>query len=77
MQYVRFVPTLKQVKGLQHFLHGTKNRLEHARALAVLTRRGGMTVKYDGKEGRHMRCMHAWMRYSDGVEGTERMAWTC
>ena len=45
MQHMRFVLTHKQVKELQHLLHGTKNKLEHARALAVLTRRGGMTVR--------------------------------
>ena len=42
---MRFVLTHKQVKELQHFLHGTKNKLEHTRALAVLMRYEGMTVK--------------------------------
>ena len=47
MQHMRFVLTHKQVKELQHFLHGTKNKLEHTRALAVLMGYEGMTVKKD------------------------------
>ena len=42
---MRFVLTDKQVKELQHFLHTTKNKFEYTRALAVLMRHEGMTVK--------------------------------
>ena len=54
MQHMRFVLTHKQVKELQHFLHGTKNKLEHTRALAVLMRYEGMTVKKIA----HTACLH-------------------
>ena len=55
MQHMRFVLTHKQVKELQHFLHGTKNKLEHTRALAVLIRYEGMTVK---KDSTYTACLH-------------------
>lgn len=69
---MRFTLTDTQVKELQNFLHSTKDKHEHARALALLMRAEGSTVE---KVANTLRvCVDIVFRWSrsyrkDGIEG--------
>ena len=69
---MRFALTDTQVKELQNFLHSTKDKHEHTRALALLMRAEGNTVE---KVANTLRvCIDIVFRWSrsyrkDGIEG--------
>ena len=70
---MRFALTDRQVKELQNFLHSTKDRHEHTRALALLMRAEGSTVE---KVASTLRvCVDIVFRWSrsyrknDGIDG--------
>lgn len=72
---MHFAPNEVQVKELQKFLHNTKDKHEHARALALLMRSEGMTAKKVA-DTLHV-CIDSIFRWSraytkQGVDGIRR-----